>query len=602
MRGTPDMRWQRRLRVLSWVLGLSLWLSGPGIAERRVSVELEPAPSVGLDELAVLRIKIEGGVTGPQGQPHFELDNFRLISGPAKSTSISFVNGASSSSMTLSWQLQALAVGQAKVHSIAVRLGDQTYRLDDQQVTVIENAPVRQRRRRSDPLDNFFSNDPFFSRRDDSRLQRRQRRREPREPPEIFLRAEVEPARPYAGQQVTYTLYLFTQVDVRSVNPETLPTFEGFWKEDIPQPDQLAPQMVQRDGKQFGRVVLLQRALFPRRAGRHEIEPMVATLAALIPDSGPFGSLVPRAQEIRRSSNRVVIDVQELPPPPPGFQGAVGRLRLNASLEPSNLEVGDATTLTLRLDGSGHLQGIPAPVLPEIPGVRMFPPQQQSSESLSGEVVRGERTWSFVLVPEKPGSWQVPAIEIPYFDPRRQRYDVARSEAMPLEVRGATQHAKDSGQTIDLHPIRTAALPAVGGGNGNGKLSPWLLGLPWVLVLGLWLGRRQGDGHSHGASRRQLLKSIEHAKEEDQPRRVAAILEDAWRHFLEDRWQIPPGTASPQWGPLLSAKGVPQTTADELMQLADDLHYLRYAPKLSTTDGLRSELIERCRRLLKRLR
>ena len=606
MQGTVGQRSIRPLGFVAWALGLCLWLSGAAMAEPRVSIELEPSPTVGLDELAVLRITIEGGVTGPRAQPHFELENFRLINGPSQSTSISFVNGATSSSLTLSWQLQALAVGQGKVHSIAIRIGDQTYHLEDQAVEVVEQAPVRQRRRRSNPLDRFFSDDPFFSGRDNSRnsdrFDRRPRRREPREPPEIFLRAEAEPARPYAGQQVTYTLYLFTQVDVRSVNPEELPTFEGFWKEDIPQPDQLAPQMVMRDGKQFGRVVLLQRALFPRRAGRHEIDPMVATLVALIPDSSPFGSLMPHSQEIRRSSNRVVIDVQELPPPPPGFQGAVGRLRLNASLEPNHLEVGDATTLTLRLDGSGHLQGIPAPQLPEIPGVRVFPPQQQSAESLSGEELRGERTWSFVLVPEKPGSWQLPAIEVPYFDPRRGRYEVARTTALPLEVRGATQHADDNGQTIDLHPIRTAALPAVGGSIGSTHLAPWMLALPWGLALFLWLWRRRGGGQSHGASRRQLLEHIERAKQEEQPRQVAALLESAWRHFLEDRWQIPPGTASPQWGALLSAKGVPTDAADELMQLADDLHYLRYAPKLSTTDGLRSELIDRCRRLVKTLR
>ena len=587
-----------------WLLAcLGALLADHAAAQPRVTVELDPADVVGLDELVILRVKIEGGATGPRGQPDFQLDNFRLVNGPSQSTSISFVNGATSSTLTLSWQLQALEVGQAAVRDIVVRIADQTYRVDDRQVQVIEQAPPRQRRRARDPLDRFFTNDPFFN--DDRRspFNRRPRRRQPQEPPEVFLRAEATPQRPYAGQQVTYTLYLFTQVDVRSVNPEQLPTFEGFWKEDIPQPDQLAPEMVTRDGKQFGRVVLLQRALFPRRAGRHEIEPVVASLAALVPDSSPFGSLLPRTQEIQRTSNRVVLDVQELPSPSPaGFQGAVGRLRLQSSLEPRTLEVGEAATLTMTLDGSGHIQGVPAPKLPELPGIRVFPPQQQSQESLSGKVVRGSRTWSFVLVPEKPGDWQLPAIEVPYFDPRRERYEVATTETMSLEVRGATRSSTEDGQTIDLHPIRTAALPAVGGGIRWSSVATWLMGIPWVLgsLLLLWRSRSRTSGY--GPVRRRLLAAIDAAKREEQPRQVATLLEDGWRDYLEARWEIPPGTASTQWATALQAQGAPRDAADELVELANDLHYLRYAPKLSSTEGLRSDLIERCRRLVKTLR
>jgi hypothetical protein len=40
---------------------------------------------------------------------------------------------------------------------------------------------------------------------------------------------------------------------------------------------------------------------------------------------------------------------------------------------------------------------------------------------------------------------------------------------------------------------------------------------------------------------------------------------------------------------------------NELGQLLDDLEYLRYAPQLSTTGTLRSEVLARCRRLLRRL-
>ena len=34
-------------------------------------------------------------------------------------------------------------------------------------------------------------------------------------------------------------------------------------------------------------------------------------------------------------------------------------------------------------------------------GIRVFPPQQRSSESIDRKQIAGERSWSFVLVPER---------------------------------------------------------------------------------------------------------------------------------------------------------------------------------------------------------
>lgn len=599
------------VRIRRWLpllLALPLgfcWMPTSAVqAQPRASAELQPRGPLGLEELVVLRIRLEGTSNLRRNAPQFELDNFEVVGGPSQSTSLSIVNGATSSSVILSWHLRPLAVGSARVHGIQVELADETLRLQDLEAEIVEQEQAPRRRRGgSDPLSRFFSNDPFFDDSDRGTLNRR-RRPPPRrqaEAPEVFLTAEVSPASPWRGQQAVYTLYLFTQVSVRSVNPEELPTFKGFWAETIPQPETLEPERVIHNGKEFSRVVLLQRALFPRRAGTLEIEPAVARLAASIPDNSLFGSLMQRAQEIVRRSNPVTVEVRELPEAPAGFQGAVGRLSLDANLTPNALEVGEAATLTLTLEGRGHLQGLEAPALPEMPGIQVFPPQQQSSERLRGQTITAERSWSFVLVPEKPGQWQLPAIEVPYFDPSRGRYEVASSEAFELTVRGTTQTiAQQDGRSVELHSIRTAVLPTVQRGEWL-PWAPWLFLTPWALALLLvgWRNRSGGHTRLHG---KRLLERLEATAHEDQPRRAAAAIEDAWRDYLVARFEIPQGCASTQWSQKLMEKGVPPATADGLVQLADDLHYLRYAPKLSSTDEIRAELIERSRKLAKALR
>ena len=584
------------MRTLAFLV-TALVSVAPTLAQPRVEIGITPKDSVALDELAILRVRLEGTGSASRSVPEFELDNFDLVSGPSQSTSISIINGATTSSVIFSWHLRPRELGTARVHSARVRIGSQEVQLPERSVEVLEASGRVRSRSNNDPLGRIFSNDPFFSDPFPDRRRRRPRRQAP--PPEVFLAAEVTPARPWVGQQVLYTLYLYTQVNVRSVNPEELPDFKGFWAEVIPQPETLDPEMVVHEGKEFGKVVLLQRALFPRRAGPIEITPVVADLEAALPDNSRFGSLLPRIQRIRRQSNPLRLDVRELPEAPEGFLGAVGDLDLRATLEPTELEVGQATTLTLTLSGRGHLQGLGAPRLPELPGIQVFPPQQQSEGGLRGRNVTGERTWSFVLVPERPGVWQLPSIEVPYFDPRHGDYLTASSDAFSLDVRGATRADQNTGASVELHSIRTAALPAVTGGGWNRSL-PWLFGLPWALGL-LWLGWRRRPGSGHLGERRALLDRLRSATSERRPRQAAAEIETAWREYLSSRYGLPPGVASTQWGRHLAEQGVDAAVAEDLVALADDLHYLRYAPKLSSTDELRNEMIERSRKILKRM-
>jgi hypothetical protein len=570
----------------------------------RAALQLDPDGNVGLDERVMLRLKLDD-LGGGRPRPEFQLDNLQILAGPSQSTSLTIVNGVPSTSLTLTWSLQPLALGKARVHSGRVQLGDQTLELPDLEVEIVRETPPERRRQaaRRDPFD-VFRNDPFDRRSPfDELLGRRRPGRQPRQQaPRVFLQAEASPHKPWVGEQVLYTLYLYTDVDVRSINPEEMPDFKGFWSRSIPQPERIQPELVAHEGQNIYRFVLLQRALFPRRAGTFELPEVEATMDALVRDDDPFGSLLPRARQISRTSNPVSVEVRELPAPPEGFQGVVGQISLEADLAPRQLEVGDAATLTVTLSGRGHLQGIAAPELGELPGIQVVPPQQQSDEALRGTSVTGSRSWSYVLVPQRPGDWQLPPIVVPYFDPRRERYDSAVVADLGLTVRGTTSLEQSTGQTVELHPIRSGALPIVAGSRLDGaSLRPWLFGLPWALaalVLGV---RRFSGGNRFSQARKRLLERLEAAAAEERPRQAAALLEDAWREFLEFRWGIPPGTASTQWGGLLEANAVEAGNADGLVKLADDIHYLRYAPKLSTTTDLRKELVERSRKLVRSL-
>ncbi len=601
MTGIPQTPRGRRIRF-GWQHGVStiLWVAvaGTALAQSKPVVRLTPDP-VGLRETALLEIKVEGMATNLHFDAGFEVDNLQLISGPQQSTALEIVNSVRSTRRTLSWRVRPLRVGEGRVHQIEVAMGDQTVSLEPVTITIQQDIPAdrlgRGGRNRADPFGRLDSDslDRLFNR-------NRQPRR-PREAPKVFLRAEATPAQPFVGQQVVYTLYLYTQVDILSFSHQELPDFQGFWAHEIPHPDQRQPEMVEHEGGTFGRVILLQRALFPRRDGRYEIAPVRVQMAARVPDNSPFGGLLARSTELERTSNAMVLHVQPLPTAPPGFTGAVGRLRMTGELTPANLAVGDAATLTLTLSGPGQLKGIPQPSMPELPGIKVFPPQQQATDNLRGTTLMGRRIWSFVLVPERPGTWDLPPIGVPYFDPRAGEFRNASVNDLQLVARGATSLPQASGDTVSLHPTRTAALPSASASLPFDALRPWLFGTPFVLAGLLLLWRRRSGG-GRQLARRTLLAALDDASHEDNPRRVAAQVEDTWRAYLEARWDVPTGSPSPRWRERLMAAGVGDREADQLVQLADDLHYLRYAPKLSSTNDLRRELIERSRKLAKTLK
>ncbi len=613
----------RRLLALSAVLLLAALGRASAEDEPRVSARLAPE-RIGTEQLTRLIIEVSGsGIGSRQFTPDFELENLVIDSGPSQSQSFSFTNGVASRSQSLSWILRPVGPGAARVHSIRVQYGDTLYEPPDLQLVVENEAVVgsSQGQRQADPFEDFFPS-----------LRGRLRRGSTPQP-EVFLRAELSPRSPWVGQQVVYTLYLYTQAHVASINPEQLPDFAGFWVRDIDLGETPEVEMVDVDGRRFGRVPILRRALFPLRSGELSLESAKVQLSVRMPDR-TFGSMFSDIESIRRDSNPLSLTARELPPDAPeGFAGAVGSLEIEAHLEPTSVTVGEAATFKVTLAGAGHLQGLPAPELPEMEGVRLFPPQQESGERVVGDQVRGERSWNFILVPEVAAPLELPPIEISYFDPVASAYRTTRSEPLTLAVAPApvTEAA--------LEPAAAAPIDDADAGTDQQAAAAglrWTAILPWALVALLSLAlivaltrRRPGSGAARPGSAGQRSRSpgpspspgqgptvrakerrtlnrdfdsaVEAAAMEAKPRATAHAIEEAWRSWLAERWEIEPSAPTKQWGERLEGAGADVDEVRRLMGLVDDLHYLRYAPQLADTESLARELILRSQKIQRSL-
>ena len=578
----------------------SLWLAAAAVPaaadDVAARVTLEPRV-VGLGETATLTIELRSShLSSLRFHPDFKLENLELASDASQFDNVQLINGSFSRTSGFVWRLRPVAAGRAAVRSLRLQIGDELRQLPDREITVQE-APTGQAdgapaEEAQDPLEQFFGA-PFF-----------QRQAEPPRRPAVFLRAEVQPQLPYVGQQVLYTAYLYTRDDIASMAAREMPAFRGFWVRDVPQPQRLPTDMVTVGNQRYARVVVVQKALFPLRPGHTTIDPTSMDLLARVVESRWFAPPLARPQQVTVKAPAVALDVQPLPPAPSGFGGAVGQLALTARLEPAQLRLGEAATLTVTLAGRGNVQGVAEPQITLPAGLKLFPPQQQGDERVLGTTVQGTRTWSWVVVPQRTGHATLAVPAIPFFDPQSRQYRSA--SAPPVEVTTLPPAVASTSAAALLSIRNAAAGPAQGAGAFTWpRLLPWLLTLPWAVVLVVALARRRrqpaqragAPGACELAERR-----LAEAAAETRSRQAAARLEEAWRDFLADRWGLPPGTPAARWSEALRARGADPEAAAELTPLADDLHYLRYAPQLSATATLTADAVSRSRRLLRRLR
>lgn len=566
-------------------------------AASRLQVEATLSPqTIGIDETARLTIRASGsGLGGLDISPSFHLDNLEIVAGPFESTQFQFVNGRTSRSRSLTWQLKPHRLGDAFVRSIRVQAGGETMELPDQQLTVQE-APTGTPF--SGPGPSTGLTDPF------AQLFGRAPRVAPSPPsstsPRVFLRADIDPADPYVGQQSTYTLYLFTQTSVGGVNPEHLPDFHGFWVKEITQPDQPNGDNVELEGQRFRRVILLQRALFPLRAGRRPLEAAKVELQIQAADGSPFGNLFPQLQRIERTSNRLALQVRPLPTPPPDYSGAVGQLQADSKLSPPTVHVGDAATLRLRLYGTGHLQGLATPTLQAPEGLQIFSPQGDTAEKLRGTRVEAERVWNYPVVPKRSGHWDIVVPAFTYFDPEEQAYRTIPPSHLSLTAIEAVRHAAPptvNGEGSDAgNPpsSRTAS-----GGLRRLVASWWPVAAVAIVLLGAasfvvvrTMGRRPRAGVDA-----QFLADLESIHSLRKPRQIARQLEVAWRRLLTETYRLGPGVEPARWADQLRRLSIDPELCDRVDQIAADLHYLRYAPELAAVDTLRDDVLQRSRAL-----
>ena len=361
--------------------------------------------------------------------PSFE--GFDVLAGPAISqgSSVQIVNGSMTKSVSYTYTFVLLpqAAGNVTVGAAEVRVDGTTYRTRPLPVEIVnegEGARAQQQQGGSRRPDDAQGDAQSQIGKDD-----------------ILLRAVVSRSSVYKNEPLHVAFKLYTRVPYVNLVPESAPSFNGFWSQDLSDPNGARVGRETYNGKVYETRVLYDYLLYPQQVGTLSIDPVEMTVVAQVVVQSRnvdpfFGSgrevfNVPRKVQSQRTS----VSVKALPAgAPASFSGAVGNFTMDAQFPSERIAANSGATVTVKISGTGNLTFVQAPKLPLPTSFEQYNVKTTESINTSSSGISGYRQFEYPFIARAEGTYDLEPVEFTFFDPQRMQYVTLKSKPLTLEI------------------------------------------------------------------------------------------------------------------------------------------------------------------------
>ena len=342
------------------------------------------------------------------------------------------------------------------------------------------------------------------------------------------------------------------------------------------------------------RVTQLRYAIYPQQRGTLEIPSLSLTAREVLPGRSLLGARL--GKRFRLSEDAIAINVKPVPEDFPGdvwLPAASLELAQSWSTPPESMEIGDSTTRTLTLAAEGLLSSQLPSITSmsdsgKITGIRLYPDQESSDQIERTEGFLGQRTRSEALVASGSGSWTLPEVRVPWWNTETDSLQFAILPSTTISVGSPVVQSPVQPTAIAAETQTTTAAPV------------WLnavAGLGWLLALlfayMLWRSRDRNASdvaidHTEETLRPLLTAMKASTSQNDAPATRQLLLRWAALHY-----QQPVRTLDQLRGLCESALADEVSTLEAAIYSQSDEAWTRGAalyravrdePKLGTTD------------------
>ncbi len=581
--------------VISFILFILFAFSLPGqISAQDYTLEATVSENrIFLGEQFVLSVEVSGSSMRNVSLPILpEIDGVRVLnSTPSRSTSISIVNGRTSTTTAYSYNLIARDTGTFTIPPVRMEIDGETRQTEPIQIEIIQNQQLTQ---------NTQSQ------------------------PDIYLRIEVDETNLVPGQQTVANIVLYFKqgIEITSFQPTAGWRTDGFWKEELQNDRQPQAESTIIDGVRYRRATLMRYALFPSRSGQLTLAefPLNIGVRTQPTRNDPFGSFFGSGANQRRmsiESEPVHMTVRPLPVADNAISiNAVGDLRVERSLSNRELVTGETVELITRIEGTGNIPLIRKPDYSLPDGIEVYSPQESSHVERRGSTIRGEKTFTELIAPRAPGNYVIPSERIAVYNPQTRNYRYITLPPLQFTAKPAADRQLASvsagNQQVLLQPVTGLAVWNTQKEQTifNARWFWILLALPF-LILGVAYYQKQISNrlssdktfartHFAGDVAKERIRQAKTIVDEADAREIYHLLHKTVSGFISDKLSLPEAGLSDQE---LLAKteeaGVNGEIHQNLRSLLDKCATISYAPTGSASD-FRND-IEKTERLIKDL-
>jgi len=300
----------------------------------------------------------------------------------------------------------------------------------------------------------------------------------------IFIDASLDQEVAYVQAQVLLTLRIYHSVSL--------------YDDSTLSPLQMSDALVERlgeprtyekdiNGVRHG-VIEIRYALFPQKSGELTIPAQLFSATTVAPATGDqYGSRFGRSTQVKSPTIPLTVKAKpaEYPADVPWLPARSLTLVEAWSPEPADAQLGEALTRSLLLKADGLTSSQLPPIgSTEVPGLRSYPDQPTLNNEITANGVSGSREQREALVATRTGDFQLPPIEVVWWntlDDRLERTTLPGRNLLVADNPNLQQPAIDAPDVPEQREAR--------------RLWPWqlssaLLALTTLLGFGLWLHAR----------------------------------------------------------------------------------------------------------------
>jgi BatD DUF11 like domain len=345
----------------------------------------------------------------------------KVLSGPNQSTSMQIINGSVSGSIIFSYIIQPAGMGEFTVGAASIDYKGKTYHTDPLKIKVEKGTPQQQN-----------DNNGGYSQQELAK--------------NVFIIAEANKTKVQLGEQITVTYKLYTKLNIASPQITKMPTYEGFWAEEVGPLQNINFEVSMYKGERYRVAKIKQVALFPSKTGTLTVTPFELNVPVVVKkkktgndvfDEFFNDSFFGRTEtvEFQARSNTLKVDVEPLPQnAPSSFNGAVGIFDIKGEVDKHNVVTNESLTLRLSINGTGNIKllKVPEPTLPT--GFDKYEPK--TVENINrGAQISGQKIIDYLIIPRSAGEKEIPPVEFTYYNPAVRKFVTLKTAPFKINVR-----------------------------------------------------------------------------------------------------------------------------------------------------------------------